>query len=316
MSRVDLISVSGGKDSQAVLELALERGANIMAVFADTGHEHQLTYDHLETIERETGVSIRRVRADFTERMAGKRAFIQNGGRGKPGWAEAGISQERIDAAVEMIQPTGNPFLDMALWKGRFPSTKARFCTEELKVRPIEEQVVLPLLREGHEVWSWQGVRADESLARRDLPEQEWVDPGITVYRPIITWTAADVFAYLGMKGRTVNPLYTMGMGRVGCMPCINCRKDELRQIAARFPEEIERVAEWEKKVSVAAKRGSGTLLPTVIAAGRGNTDVHYTTDGIHATVEWSKTARGGKQYDFVNEPDVGSCSSNYGLCE
>jgi phosphoserine aminotransferase len=30
-----------------------------------------------------------------------------------------------------------------------------------------------------------------------------------------------------------------MGMGRVGCLPCIMCRKDELRQIADKFPEKM-----------------------------------------------------------------------------
>jgi len=33
------------------------------------------------------------------------------------------------------------------------------------------------------------------------------------------------------------NPLYSQGMGSSRCMPCINCRKDELREIALRFPE-------------------------------------------------------------------------------
>jgi len=36
-------------------------------------------------------------------------------------------------------------------------------------------------------------------------------------------------------------------MGRVGCMPCINSKKEELYEIARRFPEEIERVAAGER---------------------------------------------------------------------
>jgi hypothetical protein len=34
--------------------------------------------------------------------------------------------------ALAVLHPTGNPFLDLCLWKGRFPSRKAQFCTEEL----------------------------------------------------------------------------------------------------------------------------------------------------------------------------------------
>ena len=105
-------------------------------------------------------------------------------------------------------------------------------------------------------------------------------------------------------------------MGRVGCMPCINCRKGELREISKRFPDQIDLIEEWEELVSNAAKRSSATMLPTVIVAGRGNNDVNHKDHGIRATVEWSKTTHGGKQYDIMADEPPASCSSIYGLCE
>ncbi len=39
--------------------------------------------------------------------------------------------------ALAVLHPTGNPFLDLCLWKGRMPSRKAQFCTEQLKRDPM-----------------------------------------------------------------------------------------------------------------------------------------------------------------------------------
>lgn len=312
MKRRHVISVSGGKDSTAVLLLAREREIDATYVFADTGHEHELVYEYLDYLEQRLGVTIKRVRARFAAKMAGKREFIVRQ------WAKDGVSQERIDRALELLVPTGNPMLDLCLWKGRMPSTKARFCTQELKVIPITNQVLIPALKKYGKVWSWQGVRTDESRARAKLP---WIDregdlPGIYNYRPILSWTADDVFAMHRKHDVKPNPLYKLGMGRVGCMPCVNCRKGELAEISKRFPDEIQRIARWEALVSQCAKQGLTTWFATV-THDRAARDVDYTTHGIAAAVKWSKTVRGGRQYDLMHDAEeLPSCSSVYGLCE
>jgi len=307
----NVVSVSGGKDSTALLLLALERGANPIAVFADTGHEHPLTYEYLNYLRSVLGVEIRAVRADFTKEIDHRREYVAEK------WPAKGVPQALVDRAAELLHPTGVPFLDMCLWKARFPSTASQFCTGELKVVPITMQVVLPLLSAGREVWSWQGVRADESPNRAKLTAQEWTDPGITVYRPILTWTAAHVFDYARRKGIKPNPLYLQGMSRVGCMPCVNCRKDELREIAARFPEQIERVREWERIVSEVCRRFSSTFFPASVLGVTTNDASTQDAANIHKFVEWSKTSRGNRNLDLLKaHAPAPMCASNYGLCE
>jgi 3'-phosphoadenosine 5'-phosphosulfate sulfotransferase (PAPS reductase)/FAD synthetase len=317
MTTHNIISLSGGKDSTATLLVAIALEApNLQAVFADTGNEHQQTHEYLDYLEQATRTKITRVRADFTQRIEGKRRFIESK------WRAQGIAEEVVLAALDVLQPTGNPFLDLCIWKGRFPSRKAQFCTMELKRDPMLEQVVMPLMDAGDMILSWQGVRADESLNRRYLPECDEVGGGLFNYRPILKWDVPAVFEahrYMGIKP---NPLYSQGMGRVGCMPCINCRKDELREIALRFPEAIDRIDRWERTVQQASKRGAATFFAGSNAKHPKGSIADMTAievmeiASIRQAVEWSKTARGGIQYDLLIATDASACSSAYGLCE
>lgn len=309
-SMQSVLSVSGGKDSTAMLLLAIEeRGMppDFRAVFADTGNEHPITYDYVRYLSDETGINIEWVKQDFSAEMQRKARFIDST------WRSQGIDDDICDRAIKLLsEPSGIPFLDMCLWKGLFPSVKARFCTQSLKIKPMYEQVCRPLLDAGFNIECWQGVRADESSSRALLPERDLVSRGANGaehwnYRPILEWKVEDVFAMHRKHSIEPNPLYKLGMGRVGCMPCIMTRKDELLQISQRFPDQIERIREWEIIVSQASKRGGSTFFS--LADNRG--------DGVWQCVEWSKTSRGGKQYDFLRATQADNeCSSIYGLCE
>ena len=322
----NVISMSGGKDSTAMALLAIEQDApNRHFIFADTGHEHQLTYEYVDYLEKALGIEIERVKANFDDRIAHKRDVVNTK------WREDGVDEVTIERALALLQPTGIPFLDLCLWKGRFPSTRRRFCSEELKHIPLNNYMLDMLENYGYDsIISWQGVRRDESQARQNLEEREdhpsvW---GLEWYRPILDWTADDCFAMHKKHGIDPNPLYRLGMGRVGCMPCIHATKDEVMEIASRFPEEFERVHAWERMVSDASKRGISIFFDArVIHQTRFNEELtaenqHLVTvedHGIHQYVEWSKTARGGRQYDLIKAieiDDTPSCKSLYGLCE
>lgn len=358
MSIKHVVSVSGGKDSLATLIIAIARfrQANIIAIFCDTGNEHELTYQYLGYLEAKLGIKIHRLRANFEAELLAKRKFVANDQRTRreydtrPVFQADGVTpvpkrdgrgnivlnkkgqpvQKTVKVgggrrvrwtnkgkrrALSVLKPTGNVFLDLCLWKGRFPSRKAQFCTEELK-RNMAVEFQMDLMDQGHTVVSWQGVRRDESFNRKDAKKFERVAPRLYVFRPIVDWTAMQAIRLATLHEILANPLYSMGMGRVGCFPCINAGKDELREMAARFPAHMERISGWEQLVSMAVKRHPFTTFMA---------DAHPAKDrrivfkdlNIWARIEWSKTTRGGKQYSLLNdqaEPDA--CASSYGLCE
>ncbi|WP_244125168.1 phosphoadenosine phosphosulfate reductase family protein [Burkholderia gladioli] len=316
-----VVSLSGGKDSTATLLVALELHGreNVRAVFADTGNEHEATYAYaLDYLPTALGITVDVVRADFADEFATKRANLARIAAGEPESAVYGKREfmyswtaDTARRALDLLHPSGNPFLDLCLVRGGFPSRKRQFCTEYLKRNPLTEYAI-GLIDDGNFVESWQGVRADESEARRWLPHYEWRGGHYAVFRPILRWNVADVFEAHAVAGVEPNPLYREGMSRVGCMPCINAQKGEIREIARRFPEHIERIAAWERLVSEVCRPRSPVSffhLGTQSHAGQGST--------IEAVVEWSKTTRGGRQYDLLADAaPATACASAYGLCE
>lgn len=335
MSVAHVVSVSGGKDSTALYLRAIERGLPFTAVFADTGNEHEWTYDYVRSLpDRTGGPPIRWVKADFTEKLARKREYVASV------WSREGVPMAKVDLALSLLHPTGNPFLDLCLWKTRFPSSKTRFCTDELKLVPMFADVQRPILECGETLISWQGVRAQESLARSGLPMLQKINPvpyslpasvrrlgegwKAYAYRPLINWKIEDVFAYHDRHGVARNPLYDNGMGRVGCMPCIMCKKDEMRSIAERFPDHIDKIEQWEALVSSVSKRGNSTFFNVtddpLLSNGwdEASYDWSLSRTGIRARVAWSKTSRGGLQYDglALMQADFNTSCNQWGACE
>lgn len=317
MEPINIVSVSGGVDSTACYLLALESGKPFRAVFADTGNEHELTLEYVHNLHKVTGgPEIQTVKADFRQRISILRAKLgQTLSTGEYG---EGWDEENVRRVLEHLHPTGIPFVDMALYKGRFPSTKARFCTGDLKLEAIKRYCTGPAIAEAiaaggsaRDVIQWVGIRRDESPARANALEWDVDHLGNRVYRPLVDWSKQQCFELLAKHGVEPNPLYKLGCRRVGCMPCINARKAEIMEIAKRWPEHVDKIREWERLVSMCSKRGTATFFHADTVPGTGDTRAN-----IDAVVEWSKTGRGGVQYSMDALLDPPACSSLYGLCE
>ncbi len=304
MAIIPVVSVSGGKDSTALYLHALENCRNgFVPVFADTGNEHELTLEYVTRLpERTGGPQIRWVKANFSEALQKRINFVREF-----------YPEERCDMATRALsnpEAEISPFLGLTLWKGMFPSNIKRFCTTFLKTLPIQT-VIDEYLDAGHEVESWQGIRAEESVSRSRLTPRELVDEGVTICRPILHKTVREVFAIHKRHGIAPNPLYSLGMGRVGCMPCIMARKQEIAEIVRRFPWHIAKIRRWEHLVQTASKKGIATFFPCTKVPG--TTDMRASIDNV---VSWSQTMRGGRQYSLEHFLALPACKSQYGLCE
>jgi 3'-phosphoadenosine 5'-phosphosulfate sulfotransferase (PAPS reductase)/FAD synthetase len=318
-----IVNISGGKDSASAYMLAIMRGKPFRAVSADTSHEHEITYEWIRKLsDRTGGPEVEIAKADFAQRIARKRHLVQTK------WVAEGVAEEIIQAALDVLHPTGNAFLDLCIWKGRFPSIKGQFCTEELKAIPIFDQVFAPALKMGPVV-SWQGERRAESPNRSKLPRHQRVKydglADLLIFRPILHWSAENTFALHKYFGLEPNPLYRMGMGRVGCFPCINATKAELAEIFKRFPDVLEKLRIFEELVSRASKRGQATFKSAsttpqgkrLVEAQKLGFRLNEPLPGIDAVATWARTTRGGKQFDGFQLMDSESlCTSQYGLCE
>jgi 3'-phosphoadenosine 5'-phosphosulfate sulfotransferase (PAPS reductase)/FAD synthetase len=352
-------SISGGKDSQAVLcrmrERADRRDWGNMPPrfqFCDTMNEDHITLEHIDYLERTAtlpwfGQRIERLTGYDVPGLIDDEAFARKRGVIAVEWPKEkrskkhlmGCNKKRgcdcpmhisppvpdglIAAAIEALQPTGVAFLDLAMIHGRFPGVKTRFCTEEVKLAPLM-QTRRPLLEEGVNCISWVGERADESEARRKKTPIDRIrhqgGASEVLYRPVFHCSAADVFEISRAHGLKANPLYSLGMNRVGCFPCIMAKKAELREIAVRFPAAIDRIREWERITAIVSRRGAATFFAAKMVPGRKSDE---TRAAIDRAVDWAKTGKGGWNYDLeiyaeavAAERDGAMCKSAYGLCE
>jgi 3'-phosphoadenosine 5'-phosphosulfate sulfotransferase (PAPS reductase)/FAD synthetase len=155
---------------------------------------------------------------------------------------------------------------EQCLKHGRFPGGGARFCTEELKIRPTKvycrelaieqgsrlrsvKRKITGSLDGGFEVW--YGMRSDESTEREKrymgkvcdevYPPHEVMNKypqylaalGVSFRLAVLDWTERDIFDFL--DGEEC-PLYAEGFDRVGCFPC-GAAGDKVKEKAFQFDD-------------------------------------------------------------------------------
>ena len=317
------LGLSGGKDSTAVfLWVIYESGwplDRLIVSFCDTDNEDALTYAYIEKLAS-------------------------------------------IHPVVTLKPKMG--FWDLAKKKKRFPSTRARFCTSHLKVIP-SMKFVAELGEEG-DILLLSGIRKSEGTptnGRGNLKKFSFSETyGQDQYLPIYDMTIDEVWdmhrrhlspdfstqlveddPHLSMAHKTEliqklkshniprNPLYDMQAKRVGCFPCINSRKLEIRAMAKYRPQRIDFIEAKEIELGEIRKNGGSNAhyspmfarttvtkrfrsVPIVTKSGES-----MQVASIRDVVQWSKTSYGGRQYqmEFAAFDDETSVSCDHrGMCE
>lgn len=216
---------------------------------------------------------------------------------------------------------------NLVVRKGMFPSRTRRFCTSELKVKPLAAYMKAL----GAPVASAVGIRAAESEARAKQPEWEPADDiygtDTLVWRPLLRWTEQDVIDIHTRHGLPPNPLYLKGASRVGCWPCIFARKKELVFIADHDPERVKLIRELETRAQITAMERYAAAGETFESLGY-NPPTFFQAAGalrsegkdgrmvpIDEVIRWARTARGGKQFELFAPQQEEGCV-RWGLCE
>lgn len=223
------ICISGGKDSSVIQQLAVESGLEVIF------HHNHTTVDAPETVYF--------IRSEFAR-------------------------LRELGYRTQILYPK------MSMWQliesknGMPPLRIMRYCCRYFKERPIT-------CDRGKKAFIVTGVRWAESTRRKQRAEFEAIAKntqnavriaandnelsrklfedcrlrGERVCNPIIDWSDDEVWEFLNERGLPVNPLYSMGYKRVGCVGC------PMSPLAQRL-EQFDRYPKYKQAYINAIDRG------------------------------------------------------------
>lgn len=231
-----VVPISGGKDSQTCLELAIEHFGkeNVIGLFCDTQFEHPMTYEHIENMRDLYQVEII-VRNDgnVLDQCIKWGRFPSDNVNFCTNYLKINVGKKFYK---ELAEQQGCGF---EVWYGlRSAESQHR---EKRYGNKINDELYAP-----HEIMPSKYPKYLEKL-------------GVMMRLPIIDWTEKEVFEFLGNK---INPLYSHGFNRVGCFPCLaggDGPKEKAFQFDSFGQSQLKKVREVEKVIgkSVFTSKGA-----------------------------------------------------------
>lgn len=219
-----LVCYSGGKDSDALVELALESGAEFEVQHSVTTVDAPETMRHIKkTFDRlrKSGVKCFYTRPKF---------------KGKPVTMWSLIPQKQMPPTrivrycCRTLKETGGAGRAIATGVRRSESTARRnrtFANNFSRARPgsLDFEDAASLFED-----------ADKAIEHDDNFIRSCRIRGKTSFQPILEWTDDDVWQYLDERVVETNPLYDEGFKRVGCIGCPFASPTEREKEFERWP--------------------------------------------------------------------------------
>lgn len=208
-----IVPVSGGKDSQVVLSLALQTGHKIVGVHQNTGYDHPDTYEQLRKMEVFYQTPIEHTH----NKWGGMLPWLTTSAGYFPNSAARGCTQRlKQEPFAKWLTDRSFNKDNCEIWFGmRADESKARGS-------------------------KYGGITMDDEFTLGDIAKfytsgKRRLLGAIRVKLPIVEWTSEQVFQHIANEGAPLNPLYGRGHARVGCYPCFLGRKAEW-QAAGKDP--------------------------------------------------------------------------------
>ena len=278
---VTLINSSGGKDSQAqldvIVELADSQGVSrdrLIVVHADLGRvewkgtaelaERQAKHYGLrfEKVSRPQGGLLEQI-SQRNEDIKARALRLRSGELTEADKKFVAKKAEKLDREIDADLLLELAEADEAnpIW----PDSKNRYCTSDQK-RGQVSKLITQLHRESgkveFKVLSCMGIRAQESDERaeknpftkdaRNSTQSRQVD----IWFPIFDWTVKDVWARIEASQVEHHEAYDLGMSRLSCVFCVFAKKCDLQIAAKANPELLDEYIRVEEKIGHDFKRG------------------------------------------------------------
>lgn len=223
-----ILGLSGGKDSAALALYMRDKYPDraIEYFFTDTGSELPEVEDYLNKLESELDQPIVRLRA--------KEVFED----------EIGVQARNGEGIF------GEIFKNV--YQGFLPSPQSRWCTVQMKLKPLEKWIA-PTLEAGGSIISYIAIRSDEDRMGYNppnpaiMPKFPFVEDGIDIFG------VNEILEASGIG----KPTYYDWRSRSGCTFCFYQQKIEWVGLLERHEGKFKEAIEFEK-YSIEASRKNG----------------------------------------------------------